>query len=300
MNIAKMYDTTWQIKNEKLSTLSYKINKLLVNIIYPKTVKLVWGLDENSDIIVSLTSFPARINTVWITIATILNQATKPRMIILWLANEQFPNGEDDLPENLLRLKSYGLTIRFCDNLYPHKKYYYTMLENPNATVITVDDDVFYPEYLIEELVKASKKYPDTVCCTWAHRIVMDMHNNVLPYDKWQHGVNNNNRPEILLMPVGIGGVLYPPHILDERVFDWGKISALALMTDDLWLKAMEILKQVKSVRIEKNYRRTYFTIISTQKTGLNKINVGEVQNDKSFQSITNEYPQIIKALIAK
>lgn len=298
MNISKMYDITWKLKCKSLSSLCYKMNKFIVNKLYPKTVKLQWGLDEKSDVIVSLTSFPARIETVWITIATILNQTIKPGKIILWLADEQFPDREKNLPRKLLELKRYGLTIRFCDNLYPHKKYYYTMLENPDATVITVDDDVFYPEYLIEELLKTSEKYPHTVCCTWAHRITTDKNNRALPYEKWKHCVTDGNTPESLLMPVGIGGVLYPPHALYEQAFDKEKLSEAALMTDDLWLKAMEILGNVKAVRIEKKYRKTYFTIINTQESSLNKENVGEQKNTRSIQLIENMYPQVMEKLV--
>jgi len=66
-------------------------------------------------LIVSLTSYPARINSVHITINTLLQQSLKPNKVILWLASEQFPNKENDLPDNLLRLKDYGLTIEWCD-----------------------------------------------------------------------------------------------------------------------------------------------------------------------------------------
>lgn len=298
MKISNMYDITWKINNPIVSSICYKVNKALVNLIYPKFVKFVWGVDESSNVIVSLTSFPERINTVWITITTILHQTIKPSKIILWLASEQFVNGERDLPENLLSLKEYGLTIRFCDNLYPHKKYFYTMRENPDAIVITVDDDVFYPEYLIEELLKEAKKHPKTVCCTWAHRIVIDNSGNIAPYEQWEHGVTNSNQPEIHILPVGIGGVLYPPHVLDERVFDKKKIFEIALKTDDLWLKTMEILKETKAVRISKNYRQTYFSVLHTQNTGLYKRNVGELHNNKAIRLLVDNYPKIIEALI--
>ena len=297
MNISSFYDVTWKIRNPVAASLCYKVNKFLVNLIYPKVVKPTLGINADSNVIVSLTSFPERISSVWITISTILHQTVKPRKIILWLAKEQFPNGEYELPENLLKLRSYGLTIRFCDNLYPHKKYFYTMIENPDAIVITVDDDVFYPEYLIEELLKTSKKYPGTVCCTWAHRIVTDVKGNIAQYEHWEHHVTDNIRPEFKLMPVGIGGVLYPPHVLDERAFDKAKVVELALMTDDLWLKVMELLKYSRSIRIPQKYKQTYFTVIHTQASGLYKKNLGLSRNDITLKALIINYPQIIDIL---
>lgn len=60
-------------------------------------------------IIVSLTSYPARISTVHLTIDTLLSQTRKADKIILWLAPEQFPNKEDDLPAQLLAQTEGGI-----------------------------------------------------------------------------------------------------------------------------------------------------------------------------------------------
>ena len=53
-------------------------------------------------IIASLTTFPQRINIVSETIKTILAQSIKPDKVILWLAEEQFPQKETELPERSL------------------------------------------------------------------------------------------------------------------------------------------------------------------------------------------------------
>lgn len=65
--------------------------------------------------VVSLTSYPKRISTVWITIETLLWQSIKPDVIILWLADSQF-DGVESLPRELLNLQKRGLSIRFCDD----------------------------------------------------------------------------------------------------------------------------------------------------------------------------------------
>ena len=66
---------------------------------------------RSPEVIVSLTSFPARINSVEKTIRTLLTQTLKPDRVILWLAEEQFHNKENDLPRQLLALKNFGLDI---------------------------------------------------------------------------------------------------------------------------------------------------------------------------------------------
>ena len=124
----------------------YKVNKVLVNKLYPLWHKRDshMGIDRNGKLIVSLTSFPARIELVWMTIASLMNQTMKPKKIILWLSEEQFQT-EESIPQTLLALRKRGLEIRFCEDIKPHKKYFHTMQEYPDDIVVTVDDDIFYP-----------------------------------------------------------------------------------------------------------------------------------------------------------
>lgn len=131
------------------------------------------GRESGLEIVVSFTSFPERIGTAWVAAFTLLNQSIKPVHTILWLADSQFPGGKN-IPESLLRLKKYGLEIRFCEDIKSHKKYYHSMKEYPNAVVVIADDDVFYPSNWLEKLIDKYRKYPNCVCCYWAHKITLE------------------------------------------------------------------------------------------------------------------------------
>src|SRR5690554_2625875 len=48
--------------------------------------------------VVSLTSYPSRIEDVWISIECLLRQTFKPDKIILWLAQSEFP--EKKIPDS--------------------------------------------------------------------------------------------------------------------------------------------------------------------------------------------------------
>ena len=98
----------------------------------------------NKKIIVSLTSYPARIDVVNTTIESILNQSLKANRIILWLAPEQFPNKEKDLPDKLIKLKKYGLIIDWYHDIGSYKKLIPTLKLYPNDIIVTADDDVLY------------------------------------------------------------------------------------------------------------------------------------------------------------
>jgi hypothetical protein len=292
VKVYKFYDIPCKIKNELVSSIVYKINKVLLNVLYPIFIKPEYGVDDKSDIIVSLTSFPDRIDTVWMTVMSLLHQTIKPRKIILWLAEEQFPEKEDDIPPSLLKLKEYGLSICFCEDLKPHKKYYYSMLEYPEYKIITVDDDVLYPEFLIEELNNTERKYPGRVCCTRAHRILLDSEGHIMSYKNWEKGIIENCEDNLFIIPIGCGGVLYPPNSLDERLFEKSSIKELCLLTDDLWLKSMSLLKNTRVVKTNRT-TRTFMTILKTQSQGLHYTNNGCDNNDVSMKNIINKYPEI-------
>ena len=108
--------------------------------------------------IVSLTSFPARIDDIWVTIEILLRQTFKPDKIILWLAQNQFPSTKA-IPESLFQLLDRGLTIEFCEeDLRAHKKYFYAFQQYPDANIITVDDDLYYDRYLLSPSTLSCRK----------------------------------------------------------------------------------------------------------------------------------------------
>ncbi len=204
------------------------------------------------EIIISLTSYPERINNVHEVIKTLLIQNKKPDKIILWLSPTQFLEKEKDLPRNLLQLTDFGLTIRWCEDLKPHKKYFYVMQEFPDDIVITVDDDVYYSPRLIEILYESYLKFPDAVSCGRANRIVIDKHEDT-SYHQWEKSYRKCCNKKVLdLLPVGIGGVLYPPHCLPDETFNKDLINLICPYQDDLWLKAMEIKNNIYTVLVDK------------------------------------------------
>ena len=297
--IDKLYNKARNKKNKgKKWIFTYKFNKFLAVTLVPVVnyFQKKSGIDESGEIIVSLTTFPDRINIVWVTVSTLLNQSIKPKKIILWLANDQFPDGEKSLPAKLIRLKKRGLEIRFCDNIAPHKKYYYTMKEYPDNVIVTVDDDMLYPESLLEQLWDKYVKHKDTVICQFAHKITYDKDGNINQYSKWESCYGESTNPSLQIMAVGCGGVMYPPHVLDENLFNKEDINELCPYMDDLWLKAMEVLKGTK-VMICNEGSLIYFDMIGTRKSGLQHTNALLNKNDDAMNAIVSRYPEVQKKL---
>lgn len=233
--------------------------------------------------IVSLTSFPARIDQIWISIECILRQTVKPDAIYLWLAEEQFP--DKILPKNLTDLQSRGLTIKFCDDdLKAHKKYYYSMLLHKDAYIITVDDDLYYDKHLLGNLFKIHIANPTLIATNRAHKITFTKEKKVDLYKNWEH-VTTDSEPSHLIMQTGGCGTLYPPAILKETAFDKKLIKDLCFYADDVWLKVTSILSNTMVVTNRK-YNKDHLSISTTQREKLVKTNVITGGNDSQVNNL--------------
>jgi len=235
--------------------------------------------------IVSLTSFPGRINDIWITVETILRQSVKPDKIILWLAEEQFPDRK--LPEILNRQIDRGLTVNYGKDLRSHKKYYYSLLNYPKAKIITLDDDVYYPKDVIKNLIELHEEYPDLVVANRAHKITV-RNGKVNPYGNWKHNVGEIT-PSHLLIATGIGGILYPPGVLNEEVFNAKLFKELCFHADDIWLKVME-LKNGAIVATNRRFNKSFVSVGSTQTQKLTSRNILDGGNDVQLNNLLNHF----------
>lgn len=298
MMITFFYELVRKLKRENKPywKFIYKVNKVLVNGMFPisQRWKNSCGIDEKSSVIVSLTTYPARIDSVWLTVSSLLQQTMKPYKVILWLAEEQFPDKK--LPKRLERLKRRGLEICFCKDLKPHKKYYSAMKLYPDYYVLTADDDVLYPENHIEKLWRGHEENPDAVICSWSHQIAFDKEGGFIPYDEWSD--EPEVKPSYSTLAVGCNGVLYPPKSLPEEAFSEQKIREYALNTDDLWLKCMEIQNGKKAVNCCKTVL-VYFNLLSTKRSGLWKSNTGHKgNNDVIWNRLMKAYPEVRRRLL--
>ena len=176
---------------------------------------------RNPQLIVSLTTFPARINTVHKTINTLLQQTVKPDKLILWLAKEQFANKEDDLPQNLLKLKDFGLEIKWCEDLRSYKKLVPTLREFPNDIIVTADDDLYYQKDWLESLYNAYLKAPQNIYTRRACAIKRkNYYYSVIP-----HYANKDYEPNYSNQLMGGAGTIYPPNSLHKDILDTDKIK---------------------------------------------------------------------------
>lgn len=256
-----------------------------------ESVKAVYGLNEeerSEEIIVSLTSFPARFESLHLVIKSILCQDMKPDRLILFLDDTV---SVDMVPESLTELRKYGLEIEFRPhNMKPHKKYYYAMKEHPESIVITIDDDIMYPSDLISTLYECHKKFENCVIATRSHRILFDNNGQIKKYNEWKWMDESTNKPSMELMATGCGGVLYPPHCMSDKLLDYELIKKLSLNADDLWLKVMQVLVHTPVVNCSQEIRKKRVVVDGSQEESLNASNVHENVNDVYMNNLMNYF----------
>lgn len=249
---------------------------------------------RNQEIIVSLTSFPARINDVWIVIECLFRQTVKPDKIVLWLGSEKFR--DKSLPDNLTKLCNKGLEIRFCEDLRSHTKYYYIMKENPESYIITFDDDLYLDRNVIKNLIDLNSKFPNCICTNRGHKMTLNNDDSLKKYSQWCHNTTKSE-PAYDIFPTGCNGVLYPPKALHEEVFNKDVFKKYCYFADDVWLKIMACKKGTKAVT-NKRYNKDPISIQKSQTEKLVTSNVKSGGNDKQLQDVCEFYDFDINKMI--
>jgi len=197
--------------------------------------------------IISLTSFPARLGKLHNCIRSLLSQNVQSAKIVLYLTREECAHIQ--LPRKLVALQDIGLDIRFADmNLRSLNKIIHALHDFPKHTIVTCDDDKLYPAGWLEGLLQAQSEHLGQIVCNRSRLIQFDDNGDLQPYRLWPPG--NEQSPSMSLLPLGVGGVLYPAAALHETVLDTKLYERLCPTSDDLWLKVMAMLKGTKTVQV--------------------------------------------------
>lgn len=243
-------------------------------------------LDPNSNVVVSLTSFPPRMDKLYMTVRSLFRQTVMPSRIVLWLSAEEFPRRKDELPDTLLKLTCNGLDIRFVSgNIRSHKKYFYAFKEFSDCRIVTVDDDVIYQTDTLERLLLLSRRFEHSVCANVFRQLAVE-DGGFAPYRNWKKFVSGEYVCSCRNTAIGCGGVLYPPGCFDERIFDMTVISEDCLYADDLWLKANELMRGVKVAGGGRYFARP-IELPGSRTSGLQRRNNGHVNmNDVQWSKL--------------
>jgi hypothetical protein len=243
--------------------------------------RLPFQADSSSNTIVSLTSFPARIQHAWISIETIFQQRRRPAKVVLVLAEEEFPNRV--LPQTIRKQEQRGLEILWtARNMRSYKKLIPTRAAYPDATIITIDDDVYYEPWRLERLILAANQNPGAIIGHRGWEISVS-DGELLPYINWPPA--NTFTPEGRILLTGCGGILYPPHSLsDEHLIDYYLAEILCPLADDIWFWIAAKIAGTRNICLGNNY----INVVRSQKNSpsLASINWLQGHNDNQLKNV--------------
>jgi len=239
---------------------------------------------EGVQLIVSLTSIPERFGTLHLTLESLLRQKLRPTKIVLYLGDGY---ADRNRIKNLVNLNRRGLEIRRCEDIGPYKKLFYALHEYPKSLLVTADDDIIYPRTWLECLYQSYLNDPASVHCYRAHRILTS-EEGVLPYNDWSWDVDSDGLTPERVFPTGGGGVLYFPGSFASEVTDKDVFLAICPKADDVWWKAMTLLKGVGCRVVSCNTEPLFF-IPGAQVNTLRSHNL-HGGNDSQIQNVFSRY----------
>lgn len=204
-----------------------------------RLIPLAWAnrvggarIPAEGDVVVSLTTHGRRLASAFYAVESVA-RGSRPAPIVLWLDPEDY---DGPWPPSLKRLVDRGLQVRRgSGNLGPHAKYFdmFRALAGTDTRVVTVDDDIIYPEWFLEKLLEVGGLRPDTVVAYRAHRVEL-RDGRLLPYMRWTAA--DTCRASVLHFATGVSGVCYAPAFVDYVAARGEEFRGVAPRADDVWL----------------------------------------------------------------
>lgn len=260
--------------------------------------------DDNTktQVIVSLTSFPAAISFVLPTVKSILAGTVLPDRIVLYLTYAQF-GGEEGIPQELrdlarenpvFEIRNYDSEIRSYRKLIPALK------DFPEAVIVTIDDDTDYHPDMLASLLRLHERFPDRVLAHRAKRILPDKPYRKWPKLRWYHFLGEKIKISPAIIQTGVGGVLYPPHSLKTDMLDEALFKSLAPTTDDIWFWAAAVANGTTVMPVPFGPHNKPKGLGKPRELALKSVNFksGTDRNDTAFKAIIENYPSIYQRLI--
>jgi len=256
-------------------------------------------------LIITLTSYHKRFSTLLYTLKSLDNQKTKQTYEVHVHISLVDLKLKPQYKQRFKAIEGKSKVIKFFyyeENIYSYKKYYYTLTDNPDSVIITVDDDVIYPRYWLKKIISAHRKNPNCIVCYRGHYLQVDSEKNFKSYREIMSNQIACLEPSLKLLPTGVSGVLYPPGSLDLSIaLDKSAFMNLAPKSDDFWLKLSSLSNDTPCIRVE-CYNKHFPHVPFSQLDSLANYNVSQASkgNDEVLKNLFLHYPLEMNRLITQ
>lgn len=254
---------------------------------------------KREQVILSLTSFPAAIPYAAQAIQSILDGTILPDKVVLYLTFSQF--GEDGLPQELLKLANDNPIFEIRDydrDIRSYRKLIPALADFPNATIITVDDDVRYHKNMVRDLLRLHEQIPDAILAHRAKRMKLGKSYRKWSKYRWYDFLIKKIHADFDNIQTGVGGVLYPPHSLKQEMLDIKLFTEIAPTADDIWFWAAAVANGTRIVPVPFGHNKPR-GLGKPRELSLKTVNfkAGTDRNAAVLQAILERYPEIGKRI---
>lgn len=264
-------------------------------------------LEDKEQYIVSMTSYPERIECAVQALESIINQdVNEEYKIVLTLAEPQFPGKQ--LPDSIKMLEETNKVeiLWHPTDIRSHKKLMPVLKKYPNATVIITDDDVKRPEWWLQMFIDDHKKYPhDVIVGESAWRLdktlIQTTANKIIPKGFTFHCIDEAHKILLTERPAnGLGGVLYPKHAFnDERFFDEELFMRLTPNSDESWQYCFNVIEERTLRMCGRPVEWSKYSIKGSQRTALSKKN-NAVEYTRLYKLFFSEFPEYKEKMLRR
>lgn len=262
--------------------------KLMESVLHTHEVGTASYGDRPTPVMVSLTTHGNRLYEVCLAIESIMQGTVKPDGIILWIDE----NDDRPLPITLQRQMYRGLQVLRTNDIRSYTKLLPALRQFPEADIITIDDDVFYPYDFLEALIATHRTYPQAIVANIMMQVTRDadgIPKGILqwPYikEQAQHFSSHD------LFFEGFGGVYYPAGSMPDEVFNEQVFKEICPTADDVWFNAMVRLAHTPIQLCQRgHYDFIEATNAACQDSALNLINNSNDRNDRQIRAVWQHY----------
>lgn len=226
---------------------------------------------ERSDVIVTLTTIPRRMDLIADTLKSLLRQTRAPARIVLNVPRySRREQREYEIPEYLGRLAS--VEIHRCEDWGPATKLIPSLLRfDARQPLLVVDDDRIYPPTLVEDLERAAQRHPGCALGLGGWRVPDDLTDR--PTTLWADlrmqppvpaKATRLREPLEVDILQGMASYLVQPGFFDlARVTDYSAAPEAVFFVDDVWIsghcKATKLVVPARRINYEPIRHARYF-----------------------------------------
>lgn len=198
------------------------------------TKRALASTKKRSNIIISLSTIPSRIELIDPTLNSLLDQTVRPEKIYLNVPKFSIrENRAYVIPD---RLKNHPIieVVEVDKDWGPATKMIPTLLREADrdTPILVLDDDYVYTKNLVETYVKSMEEIDHAVLCLKGWNLPYEMnHKNKIRY----RGMETKDFKRVDLFE-GSSSYLVKPSFFPKEMFDYERAPKEAFYCDDIWV----------------------------------------------------------------